>query len=205
MAWCCQAAGHYLNQCWPISMSCSITRPQWVALSYLKQKKIIILRFKLLNCVSKSSIDNNWALVQVMARCQTGNKSLAEQMMTIINDASLGHNELTHWGWVTHTCIRKFTIIGSNDGLPPGRRQSIIWINPGIFLIRPLGTNVCEILIKIYTFSFKKMHLKMLSGEWQPSCLGLNVLMDWHLSNVVDVKEPVLLPFSPEVHFHNMD
>ena len=26
-------------------------------------------------------------------------------------------------------------------------------------------------------FSFKKMHLKMSSGNWQPSCLGLNVLM----------------------------
>ena len=31
MAWCCQAASHDMNQCWPRSMMpCSIKRPQWV-------------------------------------------------------------------------------------------------------------------------------------------------------------------------------
>ena len=37
------------------------------------------------------------------------------------------------------------------------------WRRPsaGIFFIRPLGTNFSEILIEIYTFSFKKIHLKM--------------------------------------------
>ena len=30
--------------------------------------------------------------------------------------------------------------------------------------------------MEIQTFSFKKMHLKMLSVKWQSSCLGLNVL-----------------------------
>ena len=29
---------------------------------------------------------------------------------------------------------------------------------------------------EIHTFSFKKMHLKLSSGKWRPSCLGLNVL-----------------------------
>ena len=62
------------------------------------------------------------------------------------------------------------------NGLSPGRRQAIIWTNAGIMLIGPLGTNFSEILIKIYTFWFKKMHLKMSSGKRQPSCLGLNVL-----------------------------
>ena len=57
-----------------------------------------------------------------------------------------------------------------------GRRQAIIWTNAGISLIGPLGTNFIEILIEIYTFSFKKMHLKMSSGECRPFCLGLNVL-----------------------------
>ena len=40
----------------------------------------------------------------------------------------------------------------------------------------PLGTNFIEFLIKIFTFSFKKMHLKILSGKWPPFCPGLNVL-----------------------------
>ena len=55
--------------------------------------------------------------------------------------------------------------------------HAIIWTNAGILLIGPVGTNFSEILIEIYTFSFKKMQLKMLSGKWWPFCLGLNVLI----------------------------
>ena len=51
-----------------------------------------------------------------------------------------------------------------------GRRQAIIWTYAGILFIRLLGTNFNEILIEIWTFSFKKMHLKMSSGKWRPSC-----------------------------------
>ena len=83
---------------------------------------------------------------------------------------------LTHWGRVTQICVGKLTIIGSDYGLSPGRRQAIIWTNAGILLIGPLGTNFSEILIAIETFSFKKMHLKMSSAKWRPFCLGLNVL-----------------------------
>ena len=64
---------------------------------------------------------------------------------------------LTHWGRVTHICISKLTTIGSDNGLSPSRRQAIIWTNAGLLLIGPLGTNLSEILIEIYTFSFKKM------------------------------------------------
>ena len=77
---------------------------------------------------------------------------------------------------MTHKCVGKLTSIGSDNGLAPTRRQAIIWTNAGILLIGPLGTNFSEILIEIHTFSFKKMHLKMLSGKWRPFCLGLNVL-----------------------------
>ena len=83
---------------------------------------------------------------------------------------------LTHWGRVTHICLSKLFILGSDNGLSPGRRQAIIWTKDGILLIRTLGTNFSEILIKINAFSLKKLHLKMLSGKWRPSCFGLNVL-----------------------------
>ena len=83
---------------------------------------------------------------------------------------------LTHWGRVTHICIGKLTIIGSDNGLSPGRRQAIIWTSNGILLIGPLGTNFSEILSEINAFSFKKMLLKMSSRKWRPFCLGLNVL-----------------------------
>ena len=77
---------------------------------------------------------------------------------------------------MTHICVAKQTIIGSDNGFAPGRRQAIIWTNAGILLIEPLGTNFSEILIGIQTFSFKKMHLKMSSAKWRPFCFGLNVL-----------------------------
>ena len=86
------------------------------------------------------------------------------------------HLPLTHWGPVTHICVSKQTIIGSDNGLSPGQRQAIIWTNAGILLIGTLGTNFSEILIKILIFSFKKMGLKVSSAKWRPFCPGLNVL-----------------------------
>ena len=58
------------------------------------------------------------------------------------------------WVWVTHICVSKLTIIGSDNGLSPGRRQAIIWTNAGILLIWTLGTNFIEIWIGILSFSF---------------------------------------------------
>ena len=78
------------------------------------------------------------------------------------------HKALTHWGRVTHICVVKLTIIGSDNGLSPGRRQAIIWTNAGILLIQPLRTNFSEILIGIQTSSFKKINLKMASAKWRP-------------------------------------
>ena len=92
---------------------------------------------------------------------------------------------------MTHICVGNLTIIGSDNGLSPGRRQAIIWTNAGILLIGPLGTNFSEISIEMQTFSFKKMYLKVSSAKWRPFCLGLNVLNNpW--SNHVAVLVTVL-------------
>ena len=93
-------------------------------------------------------------------------------------------NALTHWGRVTHICVGNLTIIGSDNGLSPGRRQAITWTNVGILLIGPLGTNFSEMLIEIHAFSFRKIHLKMSSGKWRPFCLGLNVLIGSALRHI---------------------
>ena len=77
---------------------------------------------------------------------------------------------------MTHIWVSELPIIGSDNGLAPGRRQAIIWTNAGLLLIGPLGTNFNEILIEILTFSFKKMRLKVSSAKWRPFRLGLNVL-----------------------------
>ena len=83
---------------------------------------------------------------------------------------------LTHWGRVTHICVSRLTITGSDNGLSPGRRQAIIWTNAGILSTGPLGTNFIENLFKILPFPFTKMRLKVSSVKWRPFCLGLNVL-----------------------------
>ena len=86
---------------------------------------------------------------------------------------------LTHWGWVTNISVGKLAIIGSDNGLSPGRRQAIIRTNAGILSIGSFGRNFNkEILIEILAFSFKKLHLKMSYAKWRPFCLGLNVLTD---------------------------
>ena len=111
---------------------------------------------------------------------------------------------LTHWGRVTHICVDKLTIIGSDNGLSPRWRQAIIWTNAGILLIGPLGTNFSEISIEIQTFSLKKIRLKMSSAKCCSFRLGLNVLTDgppqgakvypreWHPNG--DSKVPYFVP-----------
>ena len=90
---------------------------------------------------------------------------------------------LTHWGRVTHKCVGNIKIIGSDNGLSPGRRQAILWTNDGILLIEPIRTNFSEIWTEIHTF-FQKMRLKRSSAKWRPFCLPQ--CMDWigfHLYN----------------------
>ena len=90
--------------------------------------------------------------------------------------SSIAYQLLTHWGRVTHICIGNLNIIGSDNGLSPGRRQAIIRSNDGIMVIGPVGTNVKEILIEIHILAFRKLHLDVSSVKWQPFCLGLSVL-----------------------------
>ena len=75
---------------------------------------------------------------------------------------------------MTHIYASKLNIIGSDNGLSPGRRQAIIWTNAIVNWTR--AKKLSEILIEIFTFSFKKMDFekKKSSGKWWPFCLGLN-------------------------------
>ena len=99
-------------------------------------------------------------------------------------NGSINYLQLTHWGRVTHICVSKLAIIGSDNGLSPGRRQAIIWTNTGILLIRTLGINFSEILGEIHSFSSKKMHFKMSSAKGRLFSLGLNELMDTLFPNL---------------------
>ena len=75
-----------------------------------------------------------------------------------------------------YICISKLTIIGSDNGLSPSRRQAIIWTNARKLLIWPSGTKFIEILIKILSFIQEYVFVRVVS-KWRPFYLGLNVLI----------------------------
>ena len=87
---------------------------------------------------------------------------------------------ISQWGRVTRICVGNVTIISSDNGLSPGRRQVIIWTSAGILLIGPLRINN-EILFGVQTFPFTKIHLKMSSAKWRPFYPGLNVICKNHV------------------------
>ena len=90
---------------------------------------------------------------------------------------------LTHWGRVTHICVDHIAIIGSDNGLWPGRRQAIIWTIIGILLIEPLGTKYQWIFHQNYNIFcqenafenvFRKLVAILSRPQWDNcSCLVL--------------------------------
>ena len=141
--------------------------------------------------ISKSLLSLQWRPMSVMASqinshstvCLQFNRDNFEESIKDphywpLERGYTGHRwiHLTHWGRVMHICVSKLTIIGSDNGFSPERRQANIWANAGILLIGTLGTNFSEILIGIQTFSFKKLHLKTSSAKWRLFCFGLNEL-----------------------------
>ena len=71
--------------------------------------------------------------------------------------AAIKLSDLTHWGRVTHVCLSKLTVVVSDNGLSPGRRQAIIGTNVGLLSIGPSGTNFRENLIDPYFHSRKSI------------------------------------------------
>ena len=97
-----------------------------------------------------------------------------------INGAFLKVNTyLTHWGRVTHICVIKLTIIGSDNGLSPGRLQAITWTNVGILLIGPKRQWNFKLNSNIF---IQENALENVVCEWLPFCLGLGVLKHIHWS-----------------------
>ena len=71
------------------------------------------------------------------------------------HELSTDRDQINSLGRVTYICVGNLTIISSDNGLSPGRRQAIIWTHAGYLLIGPLGTNFSRnsyILIQENTF-----------------------------------------------------
>ena len=82
---------------------------------FINEKFCILIEISL-KCVPKGPIDNNPALVQIMAWCRIGNKPLSEPMLTRFIDTyiyvTLGGDELTkffngfsYWLWRTSNVL----------------------------------------------------------------------------------------------------
>ena len=179
--WICDDQSSLTDKC--------ITRPQWVKLCgahMVNWTRSWPCRWWLVACVEPIHyLNHSWIIVQwahtnLMKFEQNANIFFLRKKKYLHFAEEWpfcsGLNLLTHWGQVTHICVGNLTIIASDNGLSPYRRQAIIWTNAGLLLIGPLGTNFSEILIEILTFSFKKMRLKVSSAKRRPLCLGLNVL-----------------------------
>ena len=115
----------------------------------------------MISCWSWDFIWNFWQARALSYQCCMTFLSWWQQAVLPLPKLQQHDITLTHWGRVAHICVSKLTIIGSDNGLLPGRRQAIIWTNVGILLIGPLGTNSSEILIEIGIFSLKEMYLEM--------------------------------------------
>ena len=111
---------------------------------------------------------------------------------------------LTHWGRVTHICVGNLTIIGSDNGLSPVRRQAIIWTNDELLLIEPLALRN-KILWKFnrnYNIFIQENAFEVSSAKWQPFCLGLNVLI---LHDHVMMEMRILYrPFVMRIHLSSV-
>ena len=93
-------------------------------------------------------------IASTITLCQAYSAAVTEWWCYHYVMCQMGSKALTHWGRVTLICVSKQTIIGSDNGLSPGRHQAIIWTNAGILLTGSLWTKFSEIIIDIYTFSF---------------------------------------------------
>ena len=74
--------------------------------------------------------------------------------------------------------------IGSGNGLSPLWPQAIFWNNADLLSIGPLGTNLSEIQIKIWSFSFTEILLKVSSVKRHPFCPGRDKLNNLCLRKV---------------------
>ena len=115
----------------------------------------------------------NWYQLFLWYIIDTHSRSLNQIMyLMAFREFFMNFHFFTHRGRVTHICVDTLTTIASDNGLPPSQHQAIIWTNVHWTLRNKLQSKSIE----IYTFSFKKMYLKMSPGKWRSIWFGLNVL-----------------------------
>ena len=110
MAWCRQATSHYLNQCWPRSMSPNgVTRPQWIKLCWVGG--ILITPF----CVTAHSVTSTPLIQSISIHHQTHGSS--NELWSNSNPVSWGNymSITTIHGWLKLTHYGLMRTITSNS------------------------------------------------------------------------------------------
>ena len=166
MAWCLTAPSHHWNKCWLVINGLNgipLRAISWeiLVISICKMSVKIALEN---NCrISQGTISwiyfmdcYSWIMLKTVKLVKSNwniTLSLKTGYVSRLKNSCINlvaqNATLTHWGRVTHICIRKLTLIGPDNGLSPIQRQATIWTNAGILIIGPLGTNFCEIWVKI--------------------------------------------------------
>ena len=96
--------------------------------------------------------------------------------MTISTSFFKQHKYLTHWGRVTHICVCKLTIIGSDNGLSPEWHQAIM--NQCWNIVKWTLRNKLQWNFKRNWYIFLQENVfEKSSRNWRPFCLGLHVLI----------------------------
>ena len=94
-------------------------------------------------------------------------------------------NALTHLPYCRIYALVNYVSIGSDNGLPPERRQTIIWSSADILSIIHQGIYFNDILFEIQICSFKKMRMNMSSAKRRPFCPGGDELKDHNDGNTI--------------------
>ena len=115
----------------------------FMCLTQIQQKYYVYIYIYMYICIYNiGSVLTDGSLCKVFAILKTWNPIAWLNIVVKFHANMFPWVQLTHWGRVSHICVGKLTIIGSANGLSPGRRQAIIWTNAGILLIGPLRTNL---------------------------------------------------------------
>ena len=127
-----------------------------------------IFSVKLLSGECHNTTDHYSTLVQVMAWCpQATSHYLSQCWPRSLLPYDVTRPQCVNLSWLSDAYMCQWTRSSLVQIIV--WCQAIIWTNTGSLLNEPLGTNFNDKLIEILTFSFRKMHFKMLFKQWDLS------------------------------------
>ena len=115
------------------------------------------------------------------------------QCKTVVTILLTHRSYLTHWGRVTHICVGNLTIIGSDNGLPPGRRQAITWTKCWN-IVNWIPRNKYQWHFNRNSYNFiQENAFENVVCEMASICLGLNLLK--HVNTVLHQAVDIIIEF----------